>query len=310
MNSFSVLSIEYSSFVGNVVVYSVDADELSMDTYGGAIYYNGLRMGSSASNSMKVRRTVFSSNEATRGGALVLHGKDIEVLECSFTSNTATLGAVYISEGDGVIVSDSNFSSNRQVAVSIESSMSVSVAGCRFEDSESDSSGAALSASNSREVSITDSVFERNNATGGSGGALFIQEVKVIIVEDCSFIGNFAFTSGGGIFLDDCESVEVSTNVLRGNAAGSYSGGGLFISTSRGAVIRSNVFSNNTALMGGGAILLSLHIPELCLPWKLLMRRLLKLLVKPFIYLLNSQVMSIVYTITLSVEISILLYGC
>ena len=226
-----------------------DSPELStFQSFGGAVFYNGHSLGD---NSLRVHRSVFASNAATTGGALMLYGKDVHILECVFVENEATLGAVRIDGVSNVTISSSRFTSNRGHSVMLDVSSNVRVWNCSITHAAG-VHGAAISATDSTDVSLVESVFGHNTATGGLGGALYLLNVQGVEVESCEFIGNSAQQSGAAMHIDSCYGVDIHHNSIDGNVVLSQSGGGLFFAASINVSVSLNSVVNNSAAQGGG----------------------------------------------------------
>ena len=78
---------------------------------------------------------------------------------------------------------------------------------CSFEDNEAQIGG-ALHVTDAT-VTVTDSDFTRNSATGGDGGAIWADET-ILTVSETSLVQNTSLFDGGAVFASEC-SVTMDT---------------------------------------------------------------------------------------------------
>ena len=247
VDSYAAAVVESSVFYLNAADFSIDSQ---YRTYGGAIFYNGQRQLDEFY--LQVESSVFESNEATYGSALVLHGRDVTVSNSTFDSNIATEGALYIVDAEDVSLEQNSFSSNSFVSVYVSSSYRVDVISCDVSTSEG-MMGSAMLVTDSEDIRTIDSKFVDNNSTSGFGGALYISTSRDIGVDSCIFDSNIAYDSGGSIFVSQCSDVTFRKNAFNSSVAQVGSGGGVYLTATSNVNFYQNSFLENTASFGGGA---------------------------------------------------------
>ncbi len=110
-----------------------------------------------------------------------------------------------------------------------------------------------------RNISLSDTIFENNEAQSGSGGAIQVSGWGPLTISGGRFggsgiLGNSAAQQGGAIFTDD--SITASDAIFEGNSSGGFSGDAGGAISAGGAVDLTNMrFINNSATQGsGGAV--------------------------------------------------------
>ncbi len=151
---------------------------------------------------------------------------------------------------DNVTMSNS-LASTSGGAIATFANVSLNVANSRFLGNLSANGGAIATRA---VVTIENSTFTNNNASGGEGGAIQSYE-QPLVVRDSTFTSNSA-SNGGAIFKRD-STLDFDNSRFEGNSSGG-NGGALFLST--GVFFTSGINSNlrrNSATLDGGAIYLA-----------------------------------------------------
>lgn len=159
-------------------------------------------------------------------------------------------------------LSVSGAGSSRIFSVNTVSGVNVSLSGLRIADGHlSGANGAGLSAS-SANLTLTDCVFDNNdaNALGGQGGAIYAGDdiyssIPMSVTLTGVTVQNNRARNGGGIAIRSSGTLLIQSSVISGNraeSAGSYGGGGLFVHGGASAQIRSTRIVNNYAVASGG----------------------------------------------------------
>jgi predicted outer membrane repeat protein len=228
------------------------------------------------------------------------------IINSSFVGTSgasAILGTTSNAGNISIAAVDSNFTSFSspsdggaiQVIAVAESTLSVDVINCRFDDTAAldGTNGGGIAStcfSSTCSLNISNSSFQNANATlggavamlddGGStctmsitnssfndclatsgGGAIYSKRVKALNVTSTSFVSNKAVAgdikaSGGAIFTTGPSSLNIISCNFNGNSASS--GGAIAISDFVNSVLDATSFSSNRAITGnGGAIALT-----------------------------------------------------
>ncbi|KAG5181611.1 hypothetical protein JKP88DRAFT_263559 [Tribonema minus] len=116
-------------------------------------------------------------------------------------------------------------------------------------------SGGTLVISTQYDATLTDVIFEGNNASVGSGAGLYLRQGTVVL-ERCAFTGNNATVKGGAIYSEPSVFLTVTNSSFLGNRA--FSGGAVELAgeASSSAVFTSVSFAGNIASGSGGALML------------------------------------------------------
>ena len=272
---------------GDVVISGAFFTSNMATSQGGALYL-------AAGGSLDVSDTTFDSNQATDSGsdsgAIHLRA-DATIDTCTFTDNYAADdgGVMYVQNGATVDITDSDFDGNSASSSggSILSDASfVNITGGSFTDNTAawggaiydyDSTGlitaddvtfdgnegvagggAGMSYAGGR-LSISNSTFSSNNATGSSadGGAFLISSGGTLLLDTCTLEDNSASDQGGGIVLvgngasATLTDTDVTSNLATygGGVSLGYLGGYPTLTLTRGSV------TSNVATTDGGGIL-------------------------------------------------------
>jgi hypothetical protein len=249
-----VVNISGSTFINN----------RALGGAGGAVHILGSNISIANSTFTDNRATVLSANDVNSGhgsalyvdGALFRGGGGVNITNSSFTGGRAANqgGALHInlysSRGDRLTIDGSRFVDNI-------------VAGGGMGLGGAISGGATPDGgSNTAPVTITNSLFDRNQVSGGtsgaSGGAIAFAQPTNLVIANSTFTGNRANgvctncwnANGGAIYaVNNPVAVQLINLTIANNYAG-WAGGGISIG-SAGAVLRNTLFANNTADNGG-----------------------------------------------------------
>lgn len=230
-----------------------------------------------------------AGNTSTPGGAFTFTGKNLTLSEVDISNNTTSSashggGGVYF-KGSLLTINKSIFKNNSVTqyngslmnggAIECEQGLSV-ISDSHFE-SNATASGAGGAIAASSTITIINSSFILNNASGdggavyantvgdirrsyfgenkatlfGKGGALFFAAASTnIVVENNTFYNNEAlgfFSSGGAIFITGFDTSVLTNNTFVGNKSIANAAGALGINSSFSeALLTNNVFYNNT----------------------------------------------------------------
>jgi len=191
------------------------------------------------------------------GGAVTSINSTFEMHGCTIEGGFARNGggAIYAANNSKLILTDcalnDNWSENNGGALSIRNS-TLSIKGGEFVGNTALGGQGRLQGggiyveenpSPSNNLSITDSKFIDNFASGNGGGIYC--RYQPLTVARSYFIGNIAQQSGGGIYCQN--GIELTESVLAGNSA-AYGGTALHsygLSQSTNSIIRNCTFSDN-----------------------------------------------------------------
>ena len=241
--------------------------------YGGAIHGNSL------DTTMIVDSSTFEGNEvqSKRGGAIeVSAGTDLLVMDSVFDSNLAAeAGAaisIYLLTGTAdAEIYGSTFEKNKNsstrdaygagiFAYTSSGTLELVVEESTFEDNTAALSGGGIYALGLDAVTITDSVFEGNIASGTTstslgnlfGGAVNIDQVTDVVITGSTFCGNTA-DEAGGLHLTSISSLLFTNNIVVENSATLGNGGNLYFDAVTGEVVNNNVLGGSAAGSGAAA---------------------------------------------------------
>ena len=162
---------------------------------------------------------IFSENTAVKGGALAHTGTTLTVTDASFEGNEAEDGGAFwnMNEwGDSV----------------------AEFVNCSFTTNTAEQGGAIW---NGETLTVTDSLFSRNEAEDGEGGALYTTASAT--VEDTEFFGNSALM-GGAIYQSEGGLELEADSFLINNA---IYGGAIYAAGSGATVVSGGEFTGNSA---------------------------------------------------------------
>ena len=231
-------------------------------------------------SSVVIKNCKFSSNEATNGGGLYIHGDSKpRVDSCAFEFNVATDsgGAIFIWADSLRYGSNYRYyrsglyygnSAQYGGAAFVKNSRG-EFSHCVF-DSNSASSGGAVHISsqdttiNNNNWDISSCTLTRNSADSGRGGAVFCDGGAggYFTLSGSELIGNVALKVGG-VALTDSRRGAVRSSIIAFNEA--ESGGGVFVdSTAEITLIDGcTIYENSAIEIGAGVAILSDAVPSI-----------------------------------------------
>lgn len=290
-NGFTI-TLENIDFINSYSVYATIANQKATLTINNCNFYDNYgETGGVIENYYSATTTITNSNfynnkgesgiiYNNNGNNIAKYYNTVNVINCTFFNNSATDGAVFnnIATADavctlninnstfinnqatqmgGVILSQtfqSNSSSKATVIVNIDNSTFIG---------NTANSGGVIYASGSSTVTINNSSFVNNSATGqydattpsaGSGGGIYSYGASVII--DNSYFENNTASNGGAIFNDYANDIQITNSTFIANEA--KNGGALYMYTNQvyghESYVENSTFKNNKAECFGDAI--------------------------------------------------------
>ncbi|MCK4662323.1 MAG: cadherin domain-containing protein [Bacteroidales bacterium] len=127
-----------------------------------------------------------------------------------------------------------------------------------------DRQGGAMNVNLVSKLTITNSLFINNMATGeyAGGGAVCIKNTSAPVISNCTFIENQVnayYNGGGGAIFIDNSNPEIYNSRFFNNVTDSSSGGGIYCIDNSSPRILNSLFTNNYARYGG-ALLLAVNV--------------------------------------------------
>lgn len=237
----------------------------SQSSLGGVIYVEGM---------VQIDNSTFSGNSGGLGGVIHADGGIVSMSNSTFSSNSA-LNAGVLYARDGAFISSTNNTFQNNVVSGFGGvyyflyGVDLVEVGSTYDSNSSDSNGGAIYANHNvsafvpNTISITDALFESNQAatgsfSSGSGGALYIYNRSTVTISNTTFHDNSA-TNGGAMWVVASNDTVTITNSTFSENTGDQSGAiGVMAAGSSAAtdlVISDSSFIENEALSGyGGAI--------------------------------------------------------
>ncbi len=217
IDSRGMLTVNGTNFTGN---------QATLD--GGAIFVG-------ASNLTNVQNADFINNRAIDNGGAIASQSDgssqLTILDSTFDNNDAQQngGGLYLDAPAGALLSlnQNSFVNNSGL------------------------SGGGLFKTNSADLTIANTTFERNTATDHGGGLAAEASNGMITLTDSRILQNIAGIDGGGIRLN-ASNLSASNSLILTNQT--QFGGGLELSLGSTAQVNGSLFQGNTSSSSGGAI--------------------------------------------------------
>ncbi len=247
------LTVNNSNFSNNYAEKTTGTN-----AYGGAIFSQADDL---------ITNTNFSSNHADVGGAIFQADNGLNLTGGSFTGNNAKYygGAIYSYKGTKLDIDGTQFTNNKTTApnmtgqggaIYLQDSANGTVKNAEFTGNSASNAGAIYS--NTGTLSVTNTAFNNNTATGngkkdntyGNAGAVYSKGNTTIT--GSSFNGNTANSWGGALFQDGEDTeLTIENSSFNNNTAAAA---GAIVTDAETTVTNSN-FKSNTATNGfGGAI--------------------------------------------------------
>ncbi len=244
--SEGTLSVDNAAFVSNVAAIDIESNAVQTS----------------------VTNSVFTSNTAGFGAAILSNAGPLTITNCTFTGNTATSGSA-TGQGGGAIhqnssgtttITNSTFTGNAEIGGSGGGGAirnrggTMNIIGSTFTNNTGLDGGGAISGGGP--LTITRSTFTGNSASGpnaqqsgqGSGGA--ISAGGTVTVTDSVFTGNSAVNFGGAVYTIGTFTVTNSTfsnNTANTNNDNSGTGGGFYIRSDGRVTVSNSTISGNVA---------------------------------------------------------------
>ncbi len=199
---------------------------------------------------LTVNSSTFIENQAYQGGAIqTASSEDVYIIDSTFAINTAEeYGGALAHTGNGrLYIINSIFTENNDIG-------RLNSLGERLQPK-----GGAIYCYTSGDVTILNSTFDLNSATGSGGrgaigGAIYAYNSNLYI-NNSKFIQNTAVDSGGGncgggtIYLNEHANCTINNSEFIEN--GANLGGAIYTNTASNLVINSSKFTENSADYGG-----------------------------------------------------------
>ena len=152
-----------------------------------------------------------------------------------FSATNVTFDSLIITQGDAGVNDGGGISGN-----------GITVKNCILSENRAANGGGISSSSY---LTLTDSVFSGNSATGDGGGVYAHSSLTFSIVNS-TFSANSAAGNGGGIYVQGDKDAEVANSSFSGNTASN--GGGLYAAYGSRVNLVNDTFSANSASVSGG----------------------------------------------------------
>ena len=202
--------------------------------------------------------------------ALKVEGANATVVNCYFSKFSSSLdgGTIQAYMGAAVVIERSNFSHSRSEGLGGAISAvgaSISISQTMFINCTSLEDGGAVSGTQWQSYA-SDQIYQSVVAISAcvfiecvsqeTGGAIFASSLGTNLqISDSMFYSCFGAKAGGAVSAVDFSYTEVSSSVFNGNSALLLGGGALYVQNASMSLIALKC-TNNTALTGGGGVLL------------------------------------------------------
>jgi pilin isopeptide linkage protein len=264
--------LETTSFHGGAIrmirgcVVDIDGAVISGNhavLYGGAIWVDR------EAQSLSIKNTTFTGNQANNGGA-IYSAVTTNIENCTFNTNTATSsgGAIYMTQApnnEGLTVTNTIFTENkakrdngnREDGGAIYSIVKTTIEGGIFEGNIATREGGAIYVPRFSSLTVkNNTTFSENIAK--DGGAIYTSTETTMTINKATFQGNTAKADGGGLYVKGALVTITETTFNENHAQGTSArgnGGGIYADKGNKLLSITNTnFSKNTAKLGGGAV--------------------------------------------------------
>ena len=217
-------------------------------TYGGAIYAKTV--------SLTCTECEFTENESiNNGGAVWLSGMTkADFTDCNFTNNHSDnlAGAICLSGANPLNITGGTFSGNNSTkgggCLYNNAASTINITGTTFSDNKSDILGGVFYNNNNAGpvITITDAVFENNEAKTEGGAIIF--KAGTWTISGSTFKGNKATSNGGAIYAHT-GSLSLTGGSFSDNTTtqGSVGGGAIYVTSSASLSVDGTAFTSNSA---------------------------------------------------------------
>jgi len=216
---------------------------------GGAVYFAGT--GTLTINSST--NITFDNNTAyNSGGAIAANTGNITIegVTISYTNTASNGGGGFVYSAAGTVTLN-NASISAQTAVNGGAiyALNVSISNSTLSENTVSTNGGAVYTSTGGTLTVNTSTFTDKNKALGNGGAVYADN-STVTIDDSLFTSNEATSNGGSsYFVNNCTST-ITLSTFDDNA-GMFGGA---ISSKGKIYIRKSYFTDNHALMRGGAV--------------------------------------------------------
>ena len=188
---------------------------------------------------------------------VTLSSVDIQIRDTIITGcggeSTFIGGAVQVNGGSPRF-GNVTFSNNQAVnggAIRAAFDADIEIDGGAFEDNSAQAGGALHLTDSS--ITVSNSEFSRNQATGGSGGAIWANEAALTLSET-NLVDNTALFDGGAVFATESVVLISTMGAVTDNSASYGAGGALRIEGAETFNLSDSTLARNRALTLGGAV--------------------------------------------------------
>ena len=196
--------------------------------------YGGGAIGTDKIKKVTIEGSQFSDNCAEKGGAIVMVGDELNIVNCKFINNLAKHSSISLlsSVGGGAIVA----------AVTEK----VTIDGSQFYNNHADDRGGAIAAK--KIIFKGENTFISNSAEN-YGGAIYTDTIEGN-VDGITFTSNTAKNDGGAIYIN-CEYDGTFSHCVFDKNHANDRGGAIFINSHFSDItLTNNMFIENTATLG------------------------------------------------------------
>ncbi len=192
-----------------------------------------------------------TSTSNVQGGAIFVMSGTLYIGDDNDNSTTeygyAFINNSSYNHGGALLVSGAKFNNKSDTVVVIRKS--------GFTGNSNSANNAGAIASYSSRLTISDTAFESNSATG-AGGAIAFNSAGNMSITRCEFTGNSAGKTGnpggGAISSEGGSSVTIENSTFSNNASATTArGGGAIYTANVNVTITNTLFSGNTGKVGG-----------------------------------------------------------
>lgn len=237
---------------------------------GGIIYAEGVDSSSTTSSAsagggstrgrLGITDTVLMGARAARGGALMAHGIQIDLIRSAIRGAQASEfgGAIFASTSATIFVQDSQVMLSSSTfdggGAFVRSGATLWAVRSAFVGNSGDLGGSVYVDTFSK--AVFRECIVRASVAGFLGGGVYVHRLAALNMNMSRVYGNVATSSGGGLFITDSIDVSIDSTVVDGNGANSR-GGGMVIQQRSHALLSSVIVAGNSAPQGGGVVVAS-----------------------------------------------------